>query len=72
MSVTRSTIAFSPDNWEKIEKTNNRSRLINEALSYFFNAKEFLKEKEEEFILGELAHYKNTGEHYTFDETFKD
>lgn len=72
MSVTRSTISFEPENWSKIQGADNRSRLVNEALAYFFSAKDFLKEKEEEFILGELAHYKKTGEHYSFDETFND
>lgn len=72
MAVKRSTIAFNSNNWEKIVDADNRSKLINEALAYFFHAQDYLKEKEEEFILGELANYKDTDEHYTFDETFKD
>lgn len=28
-----------------------------------------LRKKEEEFILNELAHYENTGESYSFEET---
>jgi len=72
MSVTRSTVSFTENNWNRITDASNKSKLVNEALSYFFAAKDYLKEKEEEFILNELKHYKDSGEHYTFEETFRD
>lgn len=72
MSVTRSTVSFTDQNWNEVSKAKNKSRLVNQALTYFFDAQKFLKEKEEEFILNELKHYQDTGEHYTFDETFSD
>lgn len=72
MSATRSTISFNQNNWKRIANSKNRSALVNKALDYFFKAQSFLKSKEEEFILSELERYEKTGEHYTFDETFKD
>ena len=72
MSVTRSTVSFTENNWNKISGTSNRSKLVNDALAYFFAAKDYLKEKEEEFILNELKHYQDSDEHYTFEETFRD
>lgn len=72
MSVTRSTVSFTENNWNRITDANNRSKLVNDALTYFFTAQDYLKEKEEEFILGELKHYQDSGEHYTFEETFRD
>ena len=71
MAATRTSISFNQNNWEKLAAEPNRSKIVNEAVDFFYNAQKFLKEKEEEFILGELAHYQKTGEHYTFEETFK-
>lgn len=72
MTATRSSISFNQNNWKQIANSKNRSALVNKALEYYFKAQAFLKSKEEEFILSELEHYQKTGEHYTFDETFKD
>ena len=71
MSATRSTISFHEHNWQKIAQQKNRSKLVNTALDYYFRAQDFLKDKEEEFILQELHHYEKTGEHYSAEETFE-
>lgn len=70
MSVSRSTISFSEENWKKISDEKNKSKLINTALRYFFDAQDYLKQAEQNFILDEWQHYKKTEESYTFDETF--
>ncbi|PJC37274.1 hypothetical protein CO046_01295 [Candidatus Peregrinibacteria bacterium CG_4_9_14_0_2_um_filter_53_11] len=70
MSVSRSTISFSEQNWKKLANAENKSKTVNLALKFYYDSKELLKEKEEEFILNELQHYENTGESYGFDETF--
>lgn len=70
MTVIRSTISFQEKNWNKVKGVKNRSKLVNDALENYFRMKNFLKEKEEEFILNEFKHYEETGESYTFDETF--
>ena len=70
MTVVRSTVSFVESNWKKIAKAKNKSKVVNDAIAYYFAAKDYLKEKEEEFILGELKHYQETGEAYTFEETF--
>ena len=57
---------------EKLKNSKNRCLTVNKAVSYYFAAQEYLKKKEKEFILGELDHFKATGEHYTFEETFSD
>lgn len=69
--ASRSTIGFDEENWSKLVSEKNRSKVVNQALHFFYSAQKYLQEKEEEFILEELAHYQKTGEHYTFDETFK-
>ena len=71
MPVSRSTISFTDQNWQKLAKTENKSKTVNIALRFFFDSKELLKKREEEFILNELEHYADTGESYSFDETFK-
>ena len=71
MVAARTTIAFDQLTWPKLKKAKNKSKLVNKALEYYFSAQEYLKKKEEEFILWEFAHYENTGESYSFDETFK-
>ncbi len=70
MSASRSTISFTEDNWKAIGHAGNKSKVVNVALSFYFDSKKLLKKREEEFILGELAHYENTGESYNLDETF--
>lgn len=59
------------DNWKALQKVNNKSKVVNLALSFYFDAKKMLKKKEEDFIFNELQHYEETGEAYDFDETFK-
>lgn len=71
MSTSRSTISFTEQNWEKLAVSSNKSKTVNVALKFFFDSKNLLKEKEEEFILNELQHYEDTGEAYSFEETFK-
>ncbi len=70
MSISRSSISFTEDNWNKIENASNKSKVVNTALQFYFDSKELLKKREEEFILNQLAHYEETGEVYTFEETF--
>lgn len=71
MSASRSTISFTEQNWQKLANSENKSKTVNVALKFFFDSKELLKEKEEDFILNELQHYDDTGESYSFEETFK-
>lgn len=53
-----------------MKKEENKSKLVNKALEFYFGSKKLLKQKEEEFILDELAHFESTGEMYSFEETF--
>lgn len=71
MPASRSTISFNEQNWQKLAGSHNKSKTVNVALKFFFDSKELLKEKEEEFILNELQHYEDSGESYGFEETFK-
>ena len=71
MTATRTSIAFNQDNWNKLASEPNRSKIVNKAVDLFYKTQQMLKEKEEAFLLDEIAHYMNTGEHYTFEETFK-
>jgi len=57
MPVMRSTISFHPLNWKRVKNKKNRSKTINAALDYYYKAQEFLKKKEEEFILQEFEHF---------------
>ncbi len=70
MPASRSTISFQDQNWKKLQKEKNKSRLVNKALHFYYSSQELLKKKEEEFILNELAHFEQTSESYTFEETF--
>ncbi|PIQ79892.1 hypothetical protein COV81_00550 [Candidatus Peregrinibacteria bacterium CG11_big_fil_rev_8_21_14_0_20_41_10] len=70
MPAFRSTISFTEQNWEKLEAGDNKSRMVNIALKFFFDSKELLKKKEEDFILNELQHYEDNNESYSFEETF--
>ena len=70
MIAARSTIAFQEEIWPKIKWLKNRSKFVNEALKYFFAAKDYVKKAEQDFILWELAHFEKTWESYTFKETF--
>lgn len=71
MPASRSTISFNEPNWEQLQKSKNKSKMVNAALQFYFDSKELLRKKEEEFILNELAHYEDSGEVYSFEETFK-
>lgn len=71
MSVSRSTISFTEYNWQNLQKSKNKSQIVNSALKFFFDAQKLVKKKEEEFILQELHNYEKTGEVYSFEETFK-
>jgi len=71
MTASRSTISFTLSNWQKLANSENKSKTVNAALSFFFASKDLLKSKEEEFILNELSHYDDSKESYSFDETFK-
>lgn len=70
MSASRSTISFEEQNWKALQNVPNKSKIVNIALKFYFDSKVTLKKKEEEFILNELAHYEETGEAYSFEETF--
>lgn len=70
MPASRSTISFTEQNWKKLSEIDNKSKTVNVALKFFFDSKELLKKKEEEFILNELQYYNDTGESYSFEETF--
>lgn len=70
MTASRSTISFNPQNWKKLQEASNKSKVVNAALQFYFDSKALLKQREETFILDELAHYEATGESYTFEETF--
>ena len=71
MSASRSTISFTEENWNKLAKGKNKSKMVNIALKFFFDSKDHLKESLEEFVLNELKHYEDTGESYSFEDTFK-
>ncbi len=71
MPASRTTISFNEQNWKALTKASNKSALVNQALQFFFAAKNILKQKEEEFILNELAHYDETGEGYSLNEALK-
>lgn len=70
MSASRSTISFNEQNWKQLKDVKNKSQMVNSALQFYFDAKETLRQKEEEFILNELANYEESGEAYSFEETF--
>jgi len=71
MSVTRTTISVSAENWEYLKTIKNRSREVNHALNYYLKAKKFLAQKEEEFLLLELEdYYKEPEKGKTFEEIF--
>jgi hypothetical protein len=70
MPASRSTISFNEQNWSQLKDVKNKSKMVNAALQFYFDAKEVLRQKEEEFILQELAHYEDSGEVYSFEETF--
>ncbi|MFC1615923.1 hypothetical protein ACFL21_02175 [Patescibacteria group bacterium] len=71
MPASRSTVSFTESNWEKLAKSDNKSKTVNIALKFYFDSKELLKQKQEEFILNELQHYEDTDKAYSFEETFK-
>ncbi|NQV90835.1 hypothetical protein HQ487_05545 [Candidatus Uhrbacteria bacterium] len=71
MPASRTTISFNEQNWKTLEKAENKSAVVNQALHFFFSAKKTLKQKEEEFILNELAHYTETGESYPLNDALK-
>jgi hypothetical protein len=71
MPASRTTISFNEQNWKALKKAGNKSAIVNQALQFFFSAKETLKQKEEEFILNELAHYDETGEKYSIKQALK-
>lgn len=70
MPASRSTISFEEKNWKALKDVPNKSKMVNVALRFYLDSKATLKKKEEEFILNELAHYEDTGEAYSFEETF--
>ncbi len=70
MPASRSTISFEEQNWKELKNSDNKSKVVNVALKFYFDSKAILKKKEEEFILNELANYEDTGEVYSFEETF--
>lgn len=72
MTASRSSVSFTEENWQRLRREANKSAVVNEALNFFYRSKKFLKEKEEEFILRELAHYRKTGEGYSVEEVFGD
>jgi hypothetical protein len=71
MIAARSTISFTEENWTAVAKEKNKSKLVNKALELYLGTKKLLKQKEEEFLLNELAHLESTGETYSFEETFR-
>ncbi len=71
MPASRSSVSFTESNWKKLSRVDNRSKVVNIALQFYFDSKDLLKEKEEEFILAELGHYEDSGEVYSFEDTFK-
>ncbi len=71
MSVSRTTISFNEQNWKQVASAKNKSAFVNDAVKFFVSAKKALKDKEEEVILNELAHFEETGESYSLKETLK-
>jgi len=71
MPASRSTISFTEQNWQELSTIDNKSKTVNTALKFFFDSKKLLKKREEEFILNELHHYDDSGESYSFEDTFK-
>lgn len=71
MTVVRSTISFTEENWEKLKDMKNRSRFVNHAVKYFLKLETHLEKKEIEFIEKQYEKYLETGESYTLDEVFE-
>lgn len=73
MSVSRSTISFDSKNWNQLAGAKNRSKVVNQALEYFFASQEFLESKKQEFLLKELQDYQdNPNDGQTFEEVFNE
>ena len=70
MLTSKSTISFTENNWKRIKNAKNKSKVINKALSFYFDSKAHLKQKEEDFILEEHKNYKKNGEIYSHDQVF--
>jgi len=71
MAVARATISFKDDVWKNIATTKNRSRVVNDALRYFFKAQAYLYDKEKEALLEALEdYYANPDDVYSFEEVF--
>lgn len=71
MPASRSTVSFNEENWKALQDVPNKSKVVNLALEFYFDAKRLMKKKEEDFIMNELRHYEASDESYSFEETFK-
>lgn len=45
--------------------------MLKDALKLYFESEDNIRQKEEEFVLNEIKHHKETGEMYSFEETFQ-
>ena len=77
MSVKRSTVSFQGPVWEKLSQAKNRSKVVNEALKFYFALDRFKAEKnleyneaETDFVLQELKHFEASGEKYDYEAVF--
>ena len=55
----KSSVSFRKHNWERLENSRNKSKTINEALDFFFDFQNKLKETENDFyskMLDEALH----------------
>ena len=77
MAVQRGSVSFDPQNWKRLSRSSNKSKVVNDALRLYFMMETLRAEQECEWSEKEITvlkkewdHYKKSGESYGYDETF--
>lgn len=73
MSTVKTSVSINSEIWEKLKNSKNRSQIINQSLSLYYNREDFLKKHLEE---AEKAYWDNvhfhleneTGEYFHLNE----
>lgn len=57
----RSTVSFSSKNWQRLQNSGSKSKIVNDALDLYYDAKDYAERKKKEFILKKLRSYPEAG-----------
>lgn len=64
-STTKTSVSIKNPLWQKLKQVSNRSQIINEALTLYFNREDYLNQAKQDYWQNVYFHLQNNTGEYT-------